>query len=306
MSSDKVKPKFGNRYLTDEKDVFQHNAWDSVEWDEQQKKEADNKVKKDLENLMSPERAKKLEDDADNLWNKFYETHQRDFFKDRHWIFTEFNELASKKKLDKSSHDFKNDPKFQVFEIGCGVGNTMLPILEMNKDPELFFYGCDFSSVAVDLLKKHKEYDEKRAHAFVLDASNKKWTVPFLEGSLDIIVMIFTLSAIDPSHFDNIIGQVQLYLKPGGLFLFRDYGRYDLAQLRFKPGNCISDNFYVRGDGTRAYFFDEQELHELLTKHGLEKIEMFVDRRLQVNRGKQLKMYRVWVQAKYRKPCETL
>ena len=42
--------------------------------------------------------------------------------------------------------------------------------------------------------------------------------------------------------------------------LVRDYGLYDHAMLRFAPGHKLSDSFYVRQDGTRAYYFSKGKL----------------------------------------------
>ncbi|XP_076000040.1 tRNA N(3)-cytidine methyltransferase METTL2 [Genypterus blacodes] len=314
-SGDVKRPQFGTRFLTDPRQVFQHNAWDNVEWTEEQEAAAKKKVLENNQPLPT-EKQDEYDNRANEYWNDFYTIHENRFFKDRHWLFTEFPELAPKSGLNCASHPQKevtallhNDDaspgssaSCRILEVGCGVGNTVFPILKTNNDPGLFVYCCDFSSTAVELVKTNPEYDPERCFAFVHDLSDVEANYPVPDGTLDVIVLIFVLSALHPNKMQASINRLARLLKPGGVMLLRDYGRYDMAQLRFKKGRCLSENFYVRGDGTRVYFFTQDELHELYSEAGLEKVQNMVDRRLQVNRGKQLTMYRVWIQCKYRKP----
>jgi len=316
------RQQFGNRFLTDSTNVFQHNAWDNVVWDEEQNKEAEEKVSNNSQTRVEEDLKERYEAEADQFWDKFYSIHQNRFFKDRHWLFTEFPELgkafpeeeqndaAAITSPDKTESVCESDFPGQtattrIFEVGCGVGNTVMPILRTNNDPALFVYGGDLSETAINIIKDSAEYSDGRCHAFVCDVTDTDTPLPFPDDSLDVIILIFVLSAISPDKFQSTISRLARHLKPGGKILFRDYGRYDLAQLRFKDGKCISDNFYVRGDGTRVYFFTQDELNSLFTSVGLIEDQNIVDRRLQVNRGKQQKMYRVWLQCKYRKPDNT-
>lgn len=152
------------------------------------------------------------------FWRAFIFFHiqpfNRRFFKDRHWLFTEFPELAPAHQAApervypadsetmnvaaSSSSKGGRTENHQIFEIGCGVGNTILPILNYNRDPTLRVYGCDFSATAIDILREHSEFDAKRCEVFVLDATVDVWPVPFAENTCDIIVLIFVLSAIHP------------------------------------------------------------------------------------------------------------
>lgn len=191
---------------------------------------------------------------------------------------------------------------FRILEVGCGAGNSVFPILRAIRGQGGFLYCCDFSSRAVQLVKDHPDYDDKLCDAFVLDVCDKMASFPFPPCSLDVILLVFVLSAIQPHRLQDVVNRLASYLKPGGAILFRDYGRYDLSQLRFKKGQCLSENFYSRRDGTCVYFFTKGEVHDLFTAAGLEEVQNLEDRRLQVNRAKKVIMRRVWMQAKFRKP----
>lgn len=193
--------------------------------------------------------------------------------------------------------------------MGCGTGNTLFPILEGTKKsrPNLFLWGCDFSKKAIEIVKQDSRYDPNRSFAFVHDISSLSQDIindsenTLQPHSLDYIFLIFVFSALHASTFLSTINKLKVLLKPNtGKIFFRDYGLYDLAQLRLKPYHWISGSQYKRGDGTLMYFFTLKELETLFQEQaGLKILQLKEDKRLIVNRKRQLRMFRVWIQGQF-------
>lgn len=204
-----------------------------------------------------------------------------------------------------------------LLEIGAGAGNTAFPILAQNKNPQLKIHACDFSKKAVEVMRSHEGYDTDHMQADVWDIASDELPPGLEEGSVDIALLVFIFSALSPLQWKKAVENVYRVLKPGGEVCFRDYGRGDLAQVRFKKGRYLEENFYIRGDGTRVYFFEKDELASIWTgvKRQVESEatnepatsplftieELGIDRRMLVNRARRLKMYRCWLQGKFRK-----
>lgn len=293
---------FGQRYLTDDKDVFDHNAWDHVEWGDEQVEQAKELISKQYDLPVKDFDKKLYNANPAKFWDIFYKNNRENFFKDRKWLQIEFPSLYKV-----TSEDYGKP--VTILEIGCGAGNTFYPILNQNKNPNLKIVGCDYLKVAVDLVRANEEFEPNHekgvAFSSVWDLANAEGNVPedLEPNSVDIVIMVFVFSALHPNQWKQAVANLQKVLKPGGEILFRDYGRYDLAQVRFKKGRLLDDNFYIRGDGTRVYFFTEEELREIFCTEGpFTEEKIGTDRRLLVNRKKQLKMYRIWLQGVFRKP----
>ncbi|EPS68827.1 hypothetical protein M569_05940, partial [Genlisea aurea] len=224
----------------------------------------------------------KFENDASKYWDIFYKHHQDKFFKDRHYLRKEWGHYLS----------LFDD----VHQVGCGAGNTTFPLLAAY--PNLFVYACDFSPRAVNLVKMHKEFTEDRVHAFICDLTIDDLCLNIPASSVDIVTMIFVLSAVSPDKMPMVLQNIRKVLKPNGIILFRDYATGDLAQERFKgKERKISDNFYVRGDGTRAFYFSDEFLKDLFLENGFIMTEHLLYCKKVENRLKNLVMNRRWVQA---------
>ncbi|EPR61578.1 putative methylase [Toxoplasma gondii GAB2-2007-GAL-DOM2] len=161
----------------------------------------------------------------------------------------------------------------------------------------------------VDSWEKRKEQEAKRLRevtTFDITESDVPASLA-APASADYLLLLFVLSALHPRHHITVARRCARLLKPGGILFFRDYGRYDLAQLRFaKRGKSkVADNTYVRHDGTLACYFLTDELREIFCREaGLEEVENRYCLREFTNRKTGVKMRRIWIQAKFRRPLQ--
>jgi SAM-dependent methyltransferase len=301
-----------------------------------------------------------LEHNAHQHWDNFYTQHQTKFFKDRHYLHKAFphefgilyqnHDTINSNQVDPNEN--MHHDRLTVIEIGCGVGNTVLPLLELHPwitiDSQssnfkthkklLQVWGLDFSSIAIDLLKQderflqaNQQYHHPRAHAAVWDITQHypQEIDSRLHQAADISMLLFCFSAIAPSKMVQAAKHVADTLKPGGVLIFRDYGRYDEAQIKLGTSRRkrLGDNYYVKHDLTRVYYFDLDDLRRLFGSNdcgdsdvtttttisttsnkckcvgaGLEILELKYIQRLYTNRSNGDIRRRVWVQGRFRKP----
>ncbi|GFR51588.1 hypothetical protein Agub_g14009, partial [Astrephomene gubernaculifera] len=238
--------------------------------------------------------ADRYEVQAGRYWDLFYRRNTTKFFKDRHYLHKEFPDLVA--------------GPATLLEVGCGVGNTVFPLHELN--PQLRIYCCDFAPSAIELVRQNPLYGASggAVNAFVADITSDNLSAPVSEGGCgvpaggcDMATMIFVLSAINPQRMAAAVHNVAACLRPGsGRLLFRDYAEGDLAQERLAGGDRpkrLGHNFYVRGDGTRCYYFEQAEVLSLFAAAGFRCDSLTLHERTVVNHKRDIAMDRRWLQA---------
>ncbi|KAL4548531.1 hypothetical protein Ndes2526B_g01096 [Nannochloris sp. 'desiccata'] len=222
-----------------------------------------------------------LEANAGFYWDKFYKFHADRFFNDRHWFSAEFPAL-----LTASS----------ILEVGCGA-------------------------TAINIVHQHPLYkSSNRVTAFVADLIKDDMLNNVPRAIVDACTMIFVLSAISPEAMPAAVANVKQTLRRcrnrgigtgsgnprgGGQILFRDYAAGDLAQERLQleyKQQRIGEGFYMRGDGTRAYYFTENFVLELFKQQGFHCDSLEVKDMVKVNRSTGVTMGRKFLHGVFTLP----
>eukprot|EP01138_Halocafeteria_seosinensis_P001257 gb/GECG01001288.1/.p1 GENE.gb/GECG01001288.1/~~gb/GECG01001288.1/.p1 ORF type:complete len:332 (+),score=31.89 gb/GECG01001288.1/:1-996(+) len=241
----------------------------------------------------------KCRNEATRNWDLFYKRHTTNFFKDRHYLEDDYPFLRKA----------KTEP-LTLVEFGCGVGNAFFPCVE--RLPFLRVHAFDLSRRAIRLIYGDDRMDSARINAFFYDPTSfYDWPSTVSEDPLiiakngaDAALMLFVLSAVEPAFHSQCFDRARSILRPGGRILFRDYGRFDEAELRFRSKQRLGKHFYTRHDGTCAYFFGVEELTKHAHEHGFRVLDCHFICRIYQNRKQQTKMRRVWVHAEFEKRGE--
>lgn len=238
-----------------------------------------------------------------DLWEDFHLAHSTGrFFKEKRYLTMAFPRL-----LEAYIDDSTSGGRVHVLgEIGCGGGSALIPVLRDN--PHAVAVACDVSSKAIDIFRSACDgagidSDRVRLCVHAAGSSTAIQHSPFQTGSLDTMLLIFTLSAFHPNDMISVLREAYVSLQENGMVLLRDYGLYDMAQLRFHGSQLVDDDHlvYKRADGTLSYFFSTEFLENIFRQAGFSTVECRYVTTYVRNIKKQVTMKRVYVHGVFKK-----
>ena len=235
------------------------NIWIKDEWTDQDKSEArdrlvavavnnngassSTKEQEQVEQTRKRTAFNEFRRNASTNWNVFYSQNKTNFFKDRHYLHKAFPKefgwlyAHDHDDDDQDAHAIMSTKEnVTIVEIGCGVGNAILPLLEQHTElmshnhcnaadvdgsptipptSTLNIHCLDFAPTAIQLLKEDARFKsaamEGRATGHVYDLSSMHPSTistggedehsnsnSVLAQSADVAILLFCLSAIGP------------------------------------------------------------------------------------------------------------
>ena len=251
-------------------------------------------------------RVARYEKENGKNWDRFYSKGKKGY-------------LASTRNREYLNEDLAADlvDAAVLLEVGCGGGHSIAPLAKTL--PKLRFLAVDVSPKAVDILRANPDVPQERCEAYACDVQHEELPRPTcpIHGTredsavvkepddgwkcccagVDCALLVFVMSSITPEAHCSVLEHIKKVLTPGGVVLFRDYARGDANQLDFDkqyPPRKLAPNFYVRPDGTRAYFFDLNEVCSLFDRCGFDRV------RAEIITFKKRTNDRFFVNAKFR------
>lgn len=157
------------------------------------------------------------------------------------------------------------------------------------EDNEPFHYGLNVFEVEGQTETTIKRFVTPQGHSVitaVCDVTKDMISASVCRpGTVNLAFLVFVLSAVPYEFHALVVERLWQSLASDGAVVFRDYGQFDMAQLRFSKSStasrvpCVtadpeaspdqeSVRSFVRHDGTLSHFFNQDDLRHLFCYTG--------------------------------------
>lgn len=148
-----------------------------------------------------------------------------------------------------------------IVDLGCGLGNNTIYLLQKGKD----VLACDYSEVAIETIKK----EIPKAKTKLFDMSQG---FPIEDNYTNIVIADLCIHYFTEEVTKYVINEIKRILKPNGVLLFRVNSVNDRHFL--SDTSIIDQNFVWQSKSKKSKrVFDKKSITEFFADWKIEKVQ---------------------------------